>query len=56
MSARKVGNTSWAAASARIGGAPRAKKFLKKLNHRRNRAVAKKLDNVHIRLNAWDLD
>jgi hypothetical protein len=48
--------TDWARASANIGGAPKAKKFLKRQNHKKNRAAAKKLDNVYIRLNGWALD
>ena len=34
----------------------KAKKFLKRQNHKKNRAVAKKLDTVHIRLDGWALD
>lgn len=31
------------------------KKFLKKLNHKANRQVAKALDTTFIKLNAWDV-
>jgi ABC-type uncharacterized transport system ATPase component len=33
----------------------KSRKFLKRLNHRLNRRLAKKLDTVHIRLNGWDV-
>lgn len=29
------------------------KKILKRHNHRQNRIMAKKLENVHVRLNGW---
>ena len=55
MSSRKIGNTSWAHAWAMVGPSRKVKKSYKKLNHRRNRAIAKKLDTIHVRLNSWDV-
>jgi hypothetical protein len=36
-------------------GSAKGRKELKRANHRANRRVGKKLDNVHIRLNGWDV-
>lgn len=55
MSARKVGNTSWAHAWNMVGQSRKSKRWLKKVNHRKNRAIAKKLDTTHVRLNSWDV-
>lgn len=33
----------------------KGKKTLKRYNHRKNRIVGKQLENVHVRLNGWDV-
>jgi hypothetical protein len=50
--------TDWQRAWRHCGktrNSAKGKKTLKRDNHRKNRIMAKKLDDVHVRLSGWDV-
>lgn len=50
--------TDWVRAWRHCGktrGTAKRKKALKRDNHRKNRIVARRLDNRHVRLSGWDV-